>query len=80
MRQIELGASALEDRAHDDGDQQPRVDREQHGSQKGEPRGVGGRRLVHRFAILTVFGAILTSVIAWTAFLVFAVVWLVEAV
>jgi hypothetical protein len=80
MRQIELGASALEHRAYDDGDQQPHVDRDQHGSQKTEPRGVGGRRLVHRFAILTVFGAILTSVIAWTAFLVFAFVWVVDAV
>ena len=76
----ELGARALEQRVDGSGDQEPRVDREEQGSEETESRGVGGRRLVHRFAILTICGAMVTSLLAWTAFLVYAAAWVVGAI
>jgi hypothetical protein len=75
----ELGASALDQRVDGCGDQEPRVDGEQQRSEETESR-VGGRRLVHRVAILTVSGAMLASVVAWTAFLVYGAAWVVGAI
>jgi Flp pilus assembly protein TadB len=76
----QLGASALAQRIDGGDDQQPRVDREKQRSEETESRGVGGRRLVHRFTILTVCGAMVTSLVAWAAFLVYAAAWVVGAI
>jgi hypothetical protein len=77
MGETELGVSALEQRVNADGDQQPRVDRQHEGSQQAEAPDVRGARLVHRFAILTVLGAILAAQVAWAAFLVLVAAWLI---
>lgn len=71
---------ALHERAETDGDQQPRVDRQDQRRQKTESRGVGGRRLVHRLAIVTALCAIGTTLVAWNALLVYAVAWAVAAI
>jgi hypothetical protein len=75
----ELGASALDQRANGGGDHEPRVDREEQRSEEPESR-AGRRRLVHRVAILTVSGVMLASVVAWTAFLIYATAWVIGAV
>jgi hypothetical protein len=80
MGEIELGVSALEQRVNSDGDQQPRVDREHKGSQQAEPPDVGGARLIHRFTILTLLGAILAAQVAWAGFLVLVVAWLIGSI
>ena len=77
MGEMELGVSALEQRVNADGDQQPRVERQHEGGQQAEPPDVGGARLVHRFATLTVLGAILAAQVAWAAFLVLLAAWLI---
>jgi hypothetical protein len=58
----------------------PRVDRQHEGGQQAEPPDVGGARLVHRFAILTVLGAILAAQVAWAAFLVLVAAWLIGSI
>lgn len=80
MGEMELGVSALEQRVNTGRDQHPRVDREHEGSQQAEPPGVGGTRLIQRFAILTILGAILAVQVAWAALLVLLATWLVSAV
>ena len=75
----ELGASALDQRVNRGGDQEPRVDGEKQRSEEAESR-AGRRRLVHRVAILTVSGVMLASVVAWTAFLIYAAAWVIGAV
>lgn len=75
----ELGASGLDQRVNGGGDQKPRVDGEEHWGEKPESR-AGRRRLVHRVAILTVSGAMLASVVAWTAFLVYAAAWVIGSI
>ena len=80
MGEIELGVCALEQRVNSEGDQQPRVDRQQEGSQRAEPPDVGGARLIHRFTTLTVLGAVLAAQVAWAAFLVLVAAWLIGSV
>ena len=75
MHETDFVVGASDQRANDGREQQPRVDREQNGGQQTEPRGVGRGRLVHRFAILTIFGVMLTSLVAWTALLVYTATW-----
>ena len=80
MGEIELAVSSLEQGVHSNGDQQPRVDRQHKGSQQSESPGVGVTRLVHRFAILTVLGAVLAAQVAWAGFLVFVVARLIVSI
>lgn len=75
----ELGASALDQRVNRGGDQEPRVDGEEQRSEETESC-ARRRRLVHRVAILTVSGVMLASVVAWTAFLIYAAAWVIGAV
>src|SRR5262245_17902606 len=71
---------ALQERTDGQGDQHPRVDRDEQRHQDPESRGVGGRRLVHRITIVTVCGAVITTLLAWAAILVYAAVWVVGLV
>jgi hypothetical protein len=74
---IEAGAGLSDERPNDQGDQRPQIEGDHQWRKQPEPRGVGGTRLVHRLGVITGAAAVVTMLVAWVAFLVYAAAWLV---